>query len=41
MTKIVHGKNKVTCAKMTQLLGIRAFVNPNVMRDYDYTQEKW
>ncbi len=24
MTKIVHGKNKVTCAKMTQLLGIQA-----------------
>jgi len=23
MTKIIHGKNKVTCAKMTQLLGIQ------------------
>jgi hypothetical protein len=28
MTKIVHGKNKVTCAKMTQLLGIEALWIP-------------
>jgi hypothetical protein len=35
MTKAIRGKNKVTCAKMTQLLGIQAFVNSNVMHDYD------
>jgi hypothetical protein len=35
MTKAIHGENKMTCAKMTQLLGIQAFVNSNVTHDYD------
>jgi len=28
MTKIVHGKNKMTCARMTQLLGIQTLWIP-------------
>ncbi len=35
MTKTIHGENKVTCAKMAQLLGIQAFLNSSVTHDYD------
>jgi hypothetical protein len=35
MTKIVHAKNKVTYAKMTQLFKDSGFMNSKLTNDFD------